>query len=404
LATDYTRELADLAVNVGACVQPGQDVFVIAWDAVQADLARAVAESAYAAGARYVSTIYWDGHVKASRLRHAPEESLSFIPDWFRRTATEAVERRAAWISIFGDPDPGVFDDIDPARVGRDLMPFIPEALELIASHEVNWTIVPGPSEGWARRLFGEPDVARLWEVLAPILRLDAPDPVAAWGANVDRLEERAAALNERGFDAIRFEGPDTELTVGLLEGARWLAGVFPTNWGPKPVVNMPTEEVFTTPDRHGVEGSVRMTRPVLMTNGALVEGLRLRFSDGRIVEVDAQTNGDAIRAQVSHDEGAARLGEVALVDGSSPVGKSGLVFGDILLDENATCHIAWGRAYEATHPALPKEPDELERLGFNLSKVHQDAMIGGPEVKVLGIEPGGAPVPVIEDDVWVLS
>jgi aminopeptidase len=404
LAADYSRRLADLAVHVGACVQPGQDVFVIAWDPVQAELARAVAESAYAAGARYVSAIYWDGHVKASRLRHAPEDSLSFVPDWFRRTHTEAVEHRAAWIAIFGDPDPGVFDGIDPARVGRDLMPFIPEGLELIASHEVNWTIVPGPSEGWARRLFGAPDVARLWEVLAPILRLDQPDPVAAWEEHIARLQARAAAMNERGFEAIRFEGPGIELTVGLLEGARWLAGVFPTNWGPVPVVNMPTEEVFTTPDRHRAEGTVRITRPVLMTNGALVEGLRLRFADGRVVEVEAETNEEAIRTQMAQDEGAARLGEIALVDGSSPVGQSGLVFGDILLDENATCHIAWGRAYEATHPALPAEREELEAFGFNLSVVHQDAMIGGPEVTVFGIEPGAARVPVIEEDVWVLG
>jgi aminopeptidase len=400
----YTERLADLAVHVGASVQPGQDVVVFAWDPVQADLVRAVAESAYAAGARYVSALYWDGHVKASRLRHAPEGSLDFVPDWFRRVPTEAVERRGAFICIFGDPDPTVFDGIDPARVGRDLMPFVQENLDLIASHEVNWTIVPGPSEGWAQRLFGEPDVDRLWRVLAPILRLDAPDPVAAWNDHIERLRLRAEALNERGFEAVRFDGPGTDLTVGLLPGANWLAGVFPTKWGPVPVVNMPTEEVFTTPDRHRVEGTVQMTRPVLMTNGALVDGLRLTFAGGRVTEVAAQTNAEAIRSQMAHDEGAARLGEVALVDEASPVGRSGLVFGDILLDENATSHIAWGRAYEATHPSLPDAPEELEQVGFNLSAVHQDAMIGGAEVSTYGVEPGGAHVPVIENDRWVLS
>ena len=166
----------------------------------------------------------------------------------------------------------------------------------------------------------------------------------------------------------------------------------------------MPTEEVFTTPDRHRVEGTVRMTKPVLMTGGALVEGLRLRFERGRAVEVDADTNADALRAQLALDEGASRLGEVALVDGSSPVGRSGIVFGDILLDENATSHVAWGQAYNVTVPDLPETPAEQERLGFNLSDVHQDAMVGGPEVNIDGLEPGGSAVPIMRDDAWVLG
>jgi len=401
---DYLKQLAALAVHVGADLRPGQDVMIGAWDPVQAPLARAIAEEAYASGARYVSVVYWDGPVKASRLRHAPEDSLGFVPDWFTRTVTEAIERRAASITLTGDPDPGVFADVDQERLGRDQMPYIPETFELIASGDVNWTVVPGPNPGWAERLFGEPDEERLWQTLAPILRLDADDPVKAWQDHVARLEERAVALNEREFSALRFTGPGTDLTVGLITGHRWLAGVFPTTWGPVPVVNMPTEEVFTTPDRHRVEGTVRMTKPVLMTGGALVEGLRLRFERGRAVEVDADTNADALRAQLALDEGASRLGEVALVDGSSPVGRSGIVFGDILLDENATSHVAWGQAYNVTVPDLPETPAEQERLGFNLSDVHQDAMVGGPEVNIDGLEPGGSAVPIMRDDAWVLG
>ena len=401
---DYLKQLAALAVHVGADLRPGQDVMIGAWDPVQAPLARAIAEEAYASGARYVSVVYWDGPVKASRLRHAPEDSLGFVPDWFTRTVTEAIERRAASITLTGDPDPGVFADVDQERLGRDQMPYIPETFELIASGDVNWTVVPGPNPGWAERLFGEPDEERLWQTLAPILRLDADDPVKAWQDHVARLEERAVALNEREFSALRFTGPGTDLTVGLITGHRWLAGVFPTTWGPVPVVNMPTEEVFTTPDRHRVEGTVRMTKPVLMTGGALVEGLRLRFERGRAVEVDADTNADAVRAQLALDEGASRLGEVALVDGSSPVGRSGIVFGDILLDENATSHVAWGQAYNVTVPDLPETPAEQERLGFNLSDVHQDAMVGGPEVNIDGLEPGGSAVPIMRDDAWVLG
>jgi len=404
VATDYVKLLAKLAVHVGADLHTGQDVVIAAWDPTQAPVARAIAEEAYASGARYVSVVYWDGPVKASRLRHAPEDSLGFVPDWFRRAITESIERRGASITLAGDPDPGVFADVDQKRLGRDLMPFIPETFDLVASGEVNWTVVPGPNPGWAERLFGEPDEERLWRALAPILRLDADDPVQAWREHVARLNERAAALNERGFSALRFEGPGTDLTIGLIQGHRWLAAEFPTTWGPVPVVNMPTEEVFTAPDRNRVDGTVRMTRPVLMTGGALVEGLRLRFEGGRAVEADADTNADAVRAQLAFDEGASRLGEVALVDGSSPIGRSGIVFGDILLDENATSHVAWGRAYDVSVPDLPDGQAEREVLGFNLSDVHQDAMIGGAEVDVDGVEPGGAAVPIMRDDAWVLG
>jgi aminopeptidase len=403
VATDYLRLLAQLAVHVGADMRPGQDMMIMASDPSQAPVARAIVEEAYASGARYVSVVYWDAPVKASRLRHAPEDSLGFIPEWFRRTVTETIERRAAAITLTGDPDPGVFADVDQERLGRDQMPQIPEIFNLIGSAEVNWTVVPGPSPGWAERLFGEPDGERLWQTLAPILRLNADDPVRAWRDHVAGLEKRAGALNERRFSALRFEGPGTDLTVGLIEGHRWLAAVFPTTWGPVPVVNLPTEEVFTTPDRNRVDGTVRMTKPVLMAGGALVEGLRLRFEGGRAVEVEADTNGAAVRSQLAFDEGACRLGEVALVDGSSPVGRSGIVFGDILLDENAASHVAWGHAYELAVPGLPKGRAEQERLGFNVSDIHQDAMIGGPEVNVDGVEPGGARVRIIRDDAWVL-
>lgn len=401
---DYLTRLADLAVRAGADVQPGQHVFVTAWDPAQADVARAVTEAAYAAGARYVSVLYWDGAAKASRIRHAPEDSLDFVPDWFRRNVTEAIDRRGAAISIFGDPNPAVFDGVDPARLGRDLMPFIPEIHELIASGEVNWTCIPGPNAGWAERLFGEPDVDRLWATLAPILRLDSEDPTEAWRSHAEMLRDRARRLNERDFDAIRFRGPGTELEVGLIQGHRWLAADFQTNNGATPIVNIPTEEVFTTPDRARVEGTVRMTRPVLLAGGALVEGLRVRFEGGRAVEVDADANGGAAREQMAFDEGASRLGEVALVDGSSPVGRSGLVFGDVLLDENAASHIAWGRAYDVTVADLPSDNAARQELGFNLSDVHQDAMIGAPEVNVYGVESRGAEVPVIENDAWVLA
>jgi aminopeptidase len=401
---DLERRLAELAVRVGANVAEGQDVFVRALDLSHAPLVRLIAEEAYRAGAHFVSAFYWDPYVKRARLLHASPDSLGFVPDWFNRGITEAVDREAAVITITGDPELDIFEGVDPERAGLDPMPFVPASIEAVESRRINWTVIPYPTKEWAARVLGEPDLERFWELFVPILRLDAPDPVQVWADHATRLHQRSHALDERGFDAVRFEGPGTELEIGLIEGNRWVAADFETVWGRKSIVNLPTEEVFTTPDFRRAEGQVRMTRPQVLTGGGIVEDLELRFSGGRAVEVNARSGADAVRAQMAHDEGAARLGEIALVDGSSPVGQSDLVFGDILLDENATSHIAWGAAYGIAVRDLPEDRAEQAAVGFNRSGVHQDAMIGGPEVTVYGIERGGAKVPIIEDNAWALT
>jgi aminopeptidase len=401
-ADDWTRRVAQLAVRVGANVAPGQDVVVAAFDVEHAALARAIAEEAYRAGAHYVSVIYWDQHVKRSRLLHAPEESLEDTPSWWDRYIEECLEKRSAHIVVWGDPASDLPDGIEPARAAKDQMPLTGALFAMVAGGEVNLTIVPGVSPGIAARVLGAPDVAAYRRLLMPILRLDVEDPVEAWRAHIARLQERADGLQAAGLRALRFhDGDGTDLRVGLLHGARWLSAGMATNWGRPMVANMPTDEVFTTPDSRLTEGTVVATRPFQIVGGTMVDGARLRFESGRLVEVHAERNADALRAHLASDDGASRLGEVALVDGEAPVGRSGRVFRDILLDENATCHIAFGSAYPVTVPGLPEDPGERAARGFNTSGIHQDLMIGGPRVTVDGIDEQGNVVPILHDDTW---
>jgi aminopeptidase len=402
VSDDWTRSLARLAVRTGANVAEGQDVVVLAYDIEHAPLARAIADEAYQAGARYVTVLYWDQHVKRSRLLYAPVDTLESAPDWWERHIDEAIEKRGAYIVVWGDPAPEVLADVDAGRAGVDHMPLTGHWFEMAGGGEVNWTFIPAPSRGAAQRILGTPDVEELENVLSPILRLDEPDPEEAWRIHIARLAERTEALAARKLRALHFHGGGTDLRVGLLAGARWMSGGFATSWGRQTIANMPTEEVFTTPDSRVAEGPLVATRPFQLLGGQVVEGLRVRFEDGAAVEVDADRNADAMRAHLNADPGGVRLGEVALVDGTSPVGRSGLVFNDVLLDENAACHIAFGAAYAFTVPDLSDE--ERVMRGFNLSGIHQDVMIGGPEVAVDGLDASGDAVPILRDDVWVLE
>jgi len=257
------------------------------------------------------------------------------------------------------------------------------------------WSIVGYATEGWARAVFGEPDVERLWRALERAVRLDEPDPAAAWREHVERLDARARALNERRFDAIRFRGPGTDLVLGLLPGSRWNSARNHTVWGQAHVPNLPTEEVFTTPDARRAEGVVRSTRPLHFA-GAEIRDLTVRVSGGRVTEVRASAGEDTIRQNVALDEGASRFGEVALVDGTSRVGQLGLTFGNTLLDENATCHLALGHG-------LSFAVEAADRAGANVSDTHVDFMIGGPEVEVDGLEAGGAAVALLRGEEWQL-
>ena len=380
---------ADLAVRVGANLQPGQTLFV-ASQIEHAPLARAITRAGYQAGARYVDVNYRDEHVRRAMISLGPDEALTLTPAWMK-TRAEALADNAL-IATTGDPEPDLLSDLDGERVGRARMLEIAEiGRRRMVERSTNWSGVAFPNEGWATQIFGEPDVERLWELVAFCTRLDEDDPVAAWRSHMQRLEARASKLNELDFDALHYSGPGTDFTVGLLAEAHGLSALFRTRDGVEYVPNMPTEEVFTTPDPARTSGTVRSTRPLALL-GQIVRGLEVRFDDGRIVDVQAESGADIVRAQVEMDDGAHRLGEVALVDGSSRVGRTGITFFDTLFDENATCHVAFGSAYaEALEDGI--EPNE--------SNTHVDFMIGGPDVDVDGVTKEGQVVPLLRDDVW---
>jgi aminopeptidase len=259
----------------------------------------------------------------------------------------------------------------------------------------VNWSGVAYPNEGWATKIFGEPDVERLWEAVAFCTRLDEPDPVQAWRDHMARLTARAARLNELGLDALHYSGPGTDLTVGLLETARWLPALFRTADGIEYVPNMPTEEIFTPPDSRRAEGTIRSTRPLALL-GEVVEGLQMTLRDGKIVDVQADKGAEVVRGQLETDDRAGYLGELALVDGTSRVGRTNITFFDTLYDENATCHIAYGFGIPETFDGAPGE-------GMNVSNVHTDFMVGGPEVAIDGVTKDGSRIPILREDEWQL-
>ena len=304
----------------------------------------------------------------------------------------------AARITLNGPADPEALAGVDPARAGRDVLPYLPNTGDVVNRSTTNWCVAPAPTPGWASLVYPDldPEQAydRLWQTIAHICRLDEPDPAEAWRERARKLESVAAILTEHRFDAIRLHGPGTDLTVGLLPSSAWHAADFTTVDGLRHFPNIPSEEMFTTPDPLRADGHVTATRP-LEVYGAMIDGIRVEFEGGRAVKIDADKGADALRAIAAKDDGSSRLGELALVDGEGRIGPLGTTFFETLLDENAASHIALGNAYG--HVVETAE----DKARINTSAIHVDFMIGSPELDVDGLTAGGDAVPLLRGGAW---
>jgi len=395
--SDAIRRLAELAVDFGANVQPGQIVAITSYTGKEV-ITREVVRAAYERGARYVDVLYFDPWVKRERIAHAPEESLSEVPPWLIDRLEWLSEKHAARITLNGPAAPQALDGLDPGRAGRDQIPYLPNSGAVVNRRTTNWCIVPSPTVDWARQVYpgvpAEDAYERLWEAVVHVCRLDEADPEAAWLERMGKLKSVATRITDRRFDAIRLHGEGTDLTIGLFRSSEWHAAEFETVDGLRFYPNIPSEEMFTTPDPTRVEGYVTTTMPKELY-GSIVDGIRLEFEAGRVTRIDAERGGDALRAATERDEAASYLGELALVDGDGRVGALGTVFFETLLDENAASHIALGNGYEFT------VLDDAERERVNRSEIHVDLMVGKPELHVDGITAGGEAVPLLRNGAW---
>jgi aminopeptidase len=386
---------ADLVVGFGANVQPGQ-IVAIGSELGKEDFTRALAASAYRHGAKFVDVAYFDLHVKRARVLYADEATLDYVPPWYGERILELGRLEAARIGLTGPSFPGLLDDLDPARAGRDQLPMVKESGTVVNAGTTNWTAVPCPTQAWAELAHPQLSPEQAWDKLVEqilhVCRLDEDDPVAAWTARADVLVGASDRLTAHGFEALRFVGEGTDLTVGLLPTSKWTAARFTTTGGIVHMPNLPSEEVFTAPDPKRADGVVRATKP-LVVGGSIIRGLEVEFADGKAVRIDADENADVLRGYAQKDAGAASLGEVALVDGDGRIGALDTVFFDTLLDENAASHIALGMAYAFT-------AGEQDKDNVNKSQIHVDFMIGSPQMQVFGIK-GSDEIPVLIDGRW---
>ena len=396
---DLLARYAEVVARVGVNVQPGQLVSIRGL-VEHAEFARAIARACYAAGAGRVDVDYSDDVVRHAGIANGASAALAASTTVDHAALDRLESEGAAIVRLSGNPDPHLMDDLDPtAVVAAEKRELAVRSREVLMGGRVAWNIVAAPNPGWAAAVLGEPDVDRLWELVAIAVRLDDPDPVQAWREHLATLARRAATVEALHLDHLHYQGPGTDLTVGLLPGSRWVGGGMTTTSGVEFAPNLPTEEVFTSPDPRRADGVVALTRPLMMpSTGIMVEGLVLTFAEGRIVDARADRGGEAIVAELDSHPNARRLGEVALVDRTSRVREAGVIFHDTLYDENAGAHVAWGQAFPFCLPQ-GAAPDLL-----NAAPVHTDVVVGGPGVSITGVTGDGTRIPLIVDDLWALA
>ncbi len=397
---------AEIAVKVGLNLQPGQQLLIRApIDA--GPLVRLVIAAAYDTGARLVSVLWSDEQSTLIRFEHAPRDSFNEFPEWLAFALNNHAERGGAFLSILAE-DPELLANQDPALIAlaqKTASEHLKPYMEQVTRNALNWSIVSYPVASWADRIF--PDVPasermeRLWDAILYATRAAVPDPVAGWQTHLANLARRRDLLTQEQYSALHLTAPGTDLTIGLAPSHQWMGGATRTNQGVAFVPNLPTEEVFSLPHQDRTEGIVRATKP-LSYAGTLIEDFALTFEAGRVVKIEARQGEAVLRNLIETDEGAARLGEIALVPAGSPISQMGLMFYNTLFDENAASHIALGRGYAFTLTGGESmSPEELAAAGVNSSLVHVDFMVGSAEMDVDGINPAGAAEPVMRRGEW---
>ncbi|KQZ50531.1 peptidase M29 [Rhizobium sp. Root149] len=400
------EKLAEVAVKVGLQLQQGQDLVITA-PLAALPLVRLITKHAYSAGAGIVSTFYSDEETTLARFRYGQDASFDKAADWLYEGMAKAYAGGAARLAISGD-NPMMLANEDPEKVARankaTSIAYKP-ALEKISNFDINWHICSYPNPAWARQVFPdlpeEEAVHKLAEAIFAASRINTPDPIAAWAEHNANLKKRSSWLNTERFSALHFSGPGTDLTVGLADGHEWHGGASKAKNGVICNPNIPTEEVFTTPHALKVEGTVSSTKP-LSHQGTLIDNIQVRFEAGRIIEAKASKGEGVLNKVLDTDEGARRLGEVALVPHSSPISASGVLFYNTLFDENASCHIALGQCYSKCFlDGASLTPEQIKAQGGNSSLIHIDWMIGSDQVDIDGLREDGSCVPVMRKGEW---
>ena len=403
---EHLDRLANLAVRTGVALQPRQDLLITA--PIEAlPLVRRIAVHAYKAGAGLVTPLFSDPELTLARYHYASDAAFDSAANWLYNGMGEAFDANTARMAIAGD-DPMLLANEDPQKVGRankaNSIAYKP-ARERITQFNVNWNIISWPGLAWAQRMFPDlpPDVAQgtLADAIFAASRVDQRDPSAAWLVHNAALRKRSDWLNGQNFHALHFVGPETNLTIGLADGHEWMGGASTAKNGVTCNPNIPSEEVFTTPHAMRVDGYVRSTKP-LSHQGSLIEDIEVRFDAGRIVEAKASRGAEVLTKVLDSDEGARRLGEVALVPNSSPISQTGLLFYNTLFDENAACHIALGQCYSKCFSGeVELSPDQIAARGGNSSMIHIDWMIGSDKIDIDGVHLDGTRVPVFRQGEW---